>query len=48
MSPFPPICEQFMTNENTPVTQLDTPVELTEDHFEEEYETNGTYFVSQS
>lgn len=43
MSPFPPICEQFMTNENTPVTQLDTRVELTEEHFEEEYETAGEY-----
>ena len=43
MSPFPPICEQFMTHENTPVTQSDTSVELTEEHFEEEYESAAEY-----
>lgn len=32
-----------MTNENTPVTQIDSHVELTEEHFEDEYETTAEY-----
>lgn len=32
-----------MTNENTPVTESETSAELTEEHFEEEYETAGEY-----
>ena len=43
MSPLPIICEQFMTNENTPVTQIDSSVELTDEHFEDEYETAAEY-----
>jgi hypothetical protein len=43
MSPFPTICEQFMTNENTPLTLSDTTAELTEDHFEDDFETAGEY-----
>ena len=43
MSPFSLICEQFLTHENTTVTQSDTSVELTEEHFEEEYDTAAEY-----
>lgn len=43
MSPSPTICEPSMTNEQTPVMPVDTTVELTEEHFEEEYETVGEY-----
>lgn len=43
MSPFSTIYEQFMTNQNTPLTQSDTSVELTEEHFEEEDETAAEY-----
>ena len=43
MSPLPTIYEKFMTNENTPVTESETSAELTEEHFEEEYETAGEY-----
>jgi len=43
MSPFPTICEQFMTNENAPVTESETGAELTEENFEEEFETAGEY-----
>ncbi len=43
MSPFPTICEQLMTNENAPVTESETSAELTEEHFEEEFETAGEY-----
>lgn len=43
MSPFPTTCEQFMTNENAPVTESDTSAELTEELFEEDYETAGEY-----
>ncbi|MDD2882163.1 MAG: hypothetical protein PHQ58_17190 [Rhodoferax sp.] len=32
-----------MTNENTPLTQSDSSVELSEEHFEEEYETAAEY-----
>ncbi|OGB50145.1 MAG: hypothetical protein A2496_14095 [Burkholderiales bacterium RIFOXYC12_FULL_60_6] len=32
-----------MTNENAPVTESETSAELTEEHFEEEFETAGEY-----
>ena len=43
MSPLPTICEPFMTNENPPVISVDATVELTEDHFDEDFETAGEY-----
>jgi hypothetical protein len=36
-------CEHFMANENTPVIQTDTTVELTQEHFEPEIETIAEY-----
>ena len=43
MSPLLTICEPFMTNENPPVISVDATVELTEDHFDEDFETAGEY-----
>jgi hypothetical protein len=37
------ICENAMTNENTALTHADSEVELTEDHFEEDFETAAEY-----
>ncbi len=43
MLPLPTYCEPSMTHENTPVTHADTTAELTEEHFEEDFETAGEY-----
>ena len=41
MLPLPTICEPIMTNENPPVKAVDTTAELTEDYFNEDFETAG-------